>query len=82
MERHAARLQRLDLLGHDVADDDLVAELGEAGARDEADPARTENADRSAFTGAGAYLGIGCSSRAIASIVSFDSSSFSVFTTQ
>ena len=54
VQRHAARLQRLDPLGHDVADDDLVAELGEAGAGDEADPAGPEDADFR-LHGRGAY---------------------------
>ena len=39
------RRERVDLLGDDVADHDVVAELGEAGARDEADPAGAEDAD-------------------------------------
>ena len=33
------------LIGDDVAHHDLVAELGEAGAGDEADPARAEDCD-------------------------------------
>ena len=45
VERHLAAAQRVDLLGHDVADHDLVAELGEARARDEADPAGAEDPD-------------------------------------
>ena len=81
MQRHAARLQRLDPLGHDVADDDLVAQLGEAGAGDETDPAGPEDADFR-LHGRGAYRGSGRSPRAIASIVSFESESSSVFTTQ
>ena len=44
VERHLAAPERLDLLGHDVADDDLVPELGEAGPGDEADPAGAEDA--------------------------------------
>ena len=40
------RRERLDLLGHDVARPDLVAELGEAGGRDEADPADADDAYR------------------------------------
>ena len=40
-----ARVQALDPLRHDVTDDDLVAELGEAGARDEADPPGPEDAE-------------------------------------
>ena len=81
VERHAARLQRLDPLRHDVADHDLVAELCEAGARDETDPAGPEDADFR-LHGRGAYRGRGRSPRAIASIVSFESESSSVFTTQ
>ena len=41
----AAR-ERLDLLGEDVARDDPVAELGEAGGGDQADPADPDHADR------------------------------------
>ena len=47
VERHLAALQRLDLLRHHVANDHVVAELGEADARDEADPAGAEDAYRS-----------------------------------
>ena len=46
VDRHLAALERLDLLGHDVARPDLVAELGEAGGRDQADPADADYADR------------------------------------
>jgi hypothetical protein len=45
VERDAAVLKRLDLVRHDVADHDLVPELGEAGAGDQADPARSEDPD-------------------------------------
>ena len=45
VERHLAPAQRLDLLGNDVADHDVVPELGEARARDEADPTCSEDAD-------------------------------------
>ena len=38
--------ERLDLLGDDVAGDDLVAELGEAGGGDQADPADADHPDR------------------------------------
>ena len=68
-------------LGHDVADDDFVAQLGEAGAGDETDPAGPEDADFR-LHGRGAYRGSGRNPRAIASIVSFESESSSVFTTQ
>ena len=39
VQRQAPGLQGLDPLGHDVADDHLVPELGQARPRDEADPA-------------------------------------------
>ena len=81
VQRHAAGLKCLDSLGHDVADDDLVAQLGEAGAGHEPDPAGPEDADFR-LHGRGAYRGSGRSPRAIASIVSFESESSSVFTTQ
>ena len=45
VDRHAAGPERLDLLGDDVADHDVVAEVGEAGAGDESDPARAEDPD-------------------------------------
>ncbi len=44
VERHLAELERLDLLRDDVADDNVVAELGEARPGDEADPAGAEDA--------------------------------------
>ena len=44
VERHRAARERFDLLGHDVADHDLVTEFREARAGDEADPARAEDA--------------------------------------
>ena len=81
VDRHAARLERLDPLGHDVADDDLVAELGEAGAGDETDLAGAEDADFR-LHGARSLPGQRPQPRAIASIVSFESESSSVFTTQ
>ena len=85
MERHLAEPERLDLLRHDVADDDLVPELGEADPRDEADPAGAEDAHPS--HGPGLYFpcfpaGSGFRPAAIAIIVSFESESSSVFTTQ
>ena len=40
------RDERLDLLGHDVARPHLVAELGEAGGRDEAHPPDADDAYR------------------------------------
>ena len=45
VERDAPGAQLLDLLGHDVADDDPMAELGEARTRDEADPPGPEDAE-------------------------------------
>src|SRR5204863_10052640 len=45
VDRHLARLQRLDALGQDVAHDDLVAEIREARAGDEADIAGPEDRD-------------------------------------
>ena len=39
MDGHVAAAERRDLLRDDVAGVDLVAELGEAGGRDQADPA-------------------------------------------
>ena len=45
VDRHLAALQRRDALGDDVADDDRVAELGEAGTGDEADVAGAEDGD-------------------------------------
>jgi hypothetical protein len=61
-----------------------VPELREAAAGDEPDPARAEDADRPRFRHGDpeGYLGNGCSPRAIASIVSFESESRTVFTTQ
>ena len=44
MERNVAPLQRVDLVGDNVADHDLMAELREARARDEPDPAGAEDA--------------------------------------
>ena len=45
MDRHPPGAQRVDPLGHDVADDDVVAELGEAGPGDEAHVAGSEDGD-------------------------------------
>ena len=84
VERDAPGAQRLDLLGHDVPDDDLVAELGEARARDEADPPGPEDAEGRLLRvhARKSTCGAGCRPLAIASIVSFDIESRSVFTTQ
>ena len=46
VHRHLAARERLDLLGQDVARHDLVAQLGEAGGRAQADPADADHADR------------------------------------
>ena len=43
VDRHLAVAQPLDALGEDVADDDVVAEVGEARAGDEADVAGSED---------------------------------------
>ena len=45
VDRHLAAAQLLDPLGEDVADDDVVTELGEARAGDETDVARAEDCD-------------------------------------
>ena len=84
MERHLARVQRLHLLRRDVSDDHVVAELGEAGAGDEADPAGPEDAEGRLLRAHArkSTCGAACRPLAIASIVSFDIESRSVFTTQ
>ena len=83
VDRHLAGAQPLDPVGDDVADDDVVPELGEARAGDEADVARAEDSDpghRAERT----YLSFSIGRRpfAIAIIVSFESESSSVLTTQ
>ena len=45
VDRHLAAAQRFDPVGEDVADNDVVAELAEAGAGDEADVAGAEDSD-------------------------------------
>ena len=45
VEGHPAGAQRLDLLGDDVANDDVVPEIGEARPRDETRVARAEDRD-------------------------------------
>ena len=73
----------LDLLGDDVAHDDGMASIGEARPGDQADPAGTEDAQRRLLHVAlQIYLWNGRRPLAIASIVSFDIESRSVFTTQ
>ena len=61
-----------------------MAELGEAAAGDEADPAGAEDPDRSRVRHGDRklYLGERLQPSAIASIVSFESESRSVLTTQ
>jgi len=77
-----ASAQAVDLLGYHVSNHDLVAEVGEACAGHETDPARPE--DREWLFGLPAHARQlrGRSPRAIAIIVSFESESISVFTTQ
>ena len=80
-DRHLAPLEPVDLLGDDVADDHVVAELREARSSDEADVACAEDADpahgREAYPG-----GNGRRPLAIESMVSLESLSSSEFTTQ
>ena len=82
VERDPPRLQRLDPVGRDVADHDLVAELGETGPADEPCVPRAEECDpRHRREG---YLAPfnGLSPLAIAIIVSFEMLSSSELTTQ
>jgi len=51
VDRHLPRLEPGDLLRDDVADDDVVAQLGEAGAGDQANVARAEDRDPGACHG-------------------------------
>ena len=91
VDRDAPGAQVLDPLREDVAHDHLVAEVGETRPGDEADVAGTENGDPGhppapvllayVFTFVPA-LPSGCRPFAIASIVSFESESTSVLTTQ
>jgi hypothetical protein len=46
VDRDLAARERLDLLGHDVARPHLVAELGEAGGRDETHPSGADDTYR------------------------------------
>ena len=81
VDRHPAAAKRVDLLGDDVADDDVVPQVGEAGTGDEADVAGAEDCDlhgRNLAPGARD----GLRPFAIAIIVSFDIRSRSVLTTQ
>src|SRR5204862_386637 len=61
VEEHLTPAQRFDLLGDDVADDDVMPELREARAGDQTHPARAEDSDPHS----------GLRPLAIASIVSF-----------
>ena len=80
MDGNLARVEGRDALRDDVADDDLVAQLGEGGRSDQADPARADDAERLG----GHYCGRprGLRPLAMAIIVSFESRFRSVFTTQ
>ena len=81
VDRNDTRAQRVDLRLDDVADDDVVPELREAGAGDEAHVPRAEDRDLHTpyrfFTEPRGFRPL-----AMASIVSFDSRSSSVLTTQ
>ena len=79
-DRNPARLEILDPLRDDVADDHVVAQVGEAGGGHEPDPARAQDADRGPFAHLTAANGF--KPLAMASIVSFESSRRSVFETQ
>ncbi len=83
VDRHLARAQLLDSLGENVANDDVVPELGEARAGHETDVTRAEDSDPG-HRAEPTYLMLRSGLRpfAIASIVSFESESSSVFTTQ
>src|SRR5439155_13331279 len=81
VDGHAAVAKRLDPLRQDVADHDLVAQLRERAARDQTHPAGTEDPDLRHISAA-AYLPYVRRPLAIASMVSFESESSSVFTTQ
>ncbi len=79
VDRHPSGPEPVDPVGHDVAHDHVVAELGEARRGHEADPAGAEYAQRrrrhcTAERGFRPF--------AIAIIVSFESSSSRVFVTQ
>jgi hypothetical protein len=75
-----ARPQGLDAVADDVPDRDVVAEGGEARTRDQADVPRPEDPDLAQLFFF--FPSSGRSPLAIASIVSFDNESRSVFTTQ
>jgi hypothetical protein len=78
-DRQPARPQAVDALADDVPDRDVVAERGEARTRDQADVPSPEDPDLAQLF---FFPSSGRSPLAIASMVSFDSESRSVFTTQ
>ena len=81
VDGHGAGVEVGDAICDDVANHDLIPEVGEAGGRHKADPAGAENADR--LTDAAHFNpASGWRPFAIASIVSFDSSRRIVFETQ
>jgi hypothetical protein len=79
-DRQPAGPQALDALADDVPDRDVVPERGEARTRDQADVPRPEDPELAQLFFF--FPSSGRSPVAIASIVSFDSESRSVFTTQ
>jgi hypothetical protein len=79
-DRQPACPQALDALADDVPDRYVVAERGEARTRDQADIPRPEDPELAQLFFF--FPSSGRSPVAIASIVSFDSESRSVFTTQ
>ena len=81
-ERQLAVLQALHLVADDVADRHLVPELGEARSGDETDPAGPEDADRLLHLPGPYRRASGRRPFAIEIIVSLESRSLSVFTTQ
>ena len=80
VDRGVARLQRLDPAGVDVAADDLVPQVGEAGRGDQADVADADHAHRTG-AGAGAH-GTGFSDLAMAIISALVRSSRRVLVSQ
>ena len=79
VEGEPSGVERLDPLLGDVPYDRLVAELGEAGGRDDADPAGAEDPDPAHYF---FFPSSRRRPRAIESIVTFESVSRRVFTTQ
>src|SRR3954464_8369855 len=64
VDRHAAGLQRGDPTLVDVADEDVVAELGEARSGHESDPSGTHDTDRGPAPEVVCRLARGCTSLA------------------